>query len=463
MKSILRQGLACAALGLLSVTAHAGYREKAEAQTAFIQDHFWDPQAKMYRDAFPPKPGGLPFTTMWPNGVEWTVLVSATKYDPAQYRPFLYAFREGMAKYWDSQPKGSPPGFNAYCSGPGGTDKYYDDNAWLALGFVEAYDVTHDPRFLQSARDTQNFVLSGWDNTLGGGVFWSLSHKSKNTCSNAPTAAAALRLYQADGDRTQLDWAEKIRTWTNSKLEDTDGLYWDNVNVAGNVQKTKWTYNTALMIRTDVLLFQAKKDAAYLRSAERSADAAISTWQDPKTGAFADNALFSHLLCEALLRLYDVDHDVRYLNAVRRHAAYGDRAVRDAENGGYWSDWHHHGEKREERKSLIENAADARLLWLLTPYPDVDELYQSGIKAATENRYAQAEELFRQAAGSDVEAVEAHFRLLHVLQHEKKLDPAAKEMDILTEMAKNPVLRKRLDAVGWSRAAAFPMSALPPS
>lgn len=442
--------LACAAALMLAGAASANYRQKAETQTKFIQDHFWDPQAKMYHDSFPQKPDGLPYTTMWSNGVQWTTLVSATKYNPARYKPLLYAFREGMQRYWDPQPpKGIPPGFNAYCSGPGGTDKYYDDNEWLVLGFVEAYDVTRDKSFLQSARDTQNFALSGWNDTLGGGIYWKIDHKSKNTCSNAPAAAAALRLYQSGGDRGQLDWAQKIRTWTNSKLQDKDGLYWDNVQLDGRVETHKWTYNTALMIRTDTLLYQTKHDKAYLRSAERSADASLAAWQDPKTGAFADNALFSHLLCEALLRLYDVDKNVRYLNAVRRHAAYGNRAVRDAANGGYWNDWHSTERKADERKSLIENSADARLLWLLTPYRDVEELNAGGAKAAAQGRNAQAEGLFRQATASDAEAVEAYYRLWRVLQREKKAADAAQEAVALSEMAKTPAFQTRLEALGW--------------
>lgn len=454
MNFMVRAMTCVAAALVLATAASANYRQKAETQTAYVQDHFWDAQAKRYRDSYPQKPGGLDFTTMWSNGVQWTALVSATKYDPIKYKPILYAFREGLETYWDPQPKGTPPGFNSYCSGPGGTDKYYDDNEWLVLGFVEAYDVTHDPKFLQSARDTQNFVLSGWDDVLGGGIYWKIDHKEKNTCSNGPAAASALRLYQSGGDRDQMDWALKIRAWTNAHLQDTDGLYWDNIKLDGKIEKTKWTYNTALMIRTDTLLYQTKHDKAYLKNAERMADASIAEWQDPKTGAFANDALFTHLLCEALLRLYDVDHQVRYLNAVRRHAAYGDRHVRDAQNGGYWSNWHTTERKPDERKSLIENAADARLLWLLTPYQDVDELYDSGVKAAGQGKNAQAETLLRQATASDAEAVEAHYRLWRVLTREKKTADAAKEAAILTEMAKTPAFQTRLEAVGWKVAPA---------
>ncbi|MBV9850297.1 MAG: hypothetical protein JO250_11530 [Armatimonadetes bacterium] len=433
---------------LLAAPASANYRQKAEEATDFIQAHFYDAGAKRYHDSFPMDAKGLPYTTMWGNGVQFTALVAAAHQEPAKYKAWLYQFTDGLQAYWDPQPKGSPPGFNAYCSGPGGTDKYYDDNEWMVLGFAEAYQNTRDPHFLQWARDTQNFVLSGWDDTLGGGIYWKLDHQSKNTCSNAPAAASALRLVQVAGDKDQLAWALKIRTWLNGKLQDTDGLYWDDINLKGDIGKTKWTYNTALMIRTNTLLFQQFHDRAYLKEAEREADASIKAWQDPDTGRFQNNALFTHLLCESLLRLYDADHDVRYLNAVRRHAAYGYRYVHDPA-GGWWGDWDRKTHPADERKVLIENAADARLFWLLTPYQDVDELNNAGIQAAAHGQNARAETLFRQAADSDTEAVEAHYRLWRVLQREKKTRDADAEAARLAAFAKTPAFAARLQALGW--------------
>ena len=109
----------------------------------------------------------------------------------------------------------------------------------MVLGFTEAYQNTNDPKFLQMARATQEFVLSGWDDLLGGGIYWKLDHHSKNTCSNAPAAAAALRLFQVAGDRAQAPWALRIRDSTQAKLQHTDGLYWGNIQVGGPVGKRK--------------------------------------------------------------------------------------------------------------------------------------------------------------------------------------------------------------------------------
>ena len=451
---MIKPCLLAAALSLMAAAfappASADYRQKAEAQMEYIQAHFYDAAASRYHSHSPDKPGGLPYAFMWDNGVQFRALVDASRYDTAKYKPILTAYGDGLRQYyWDPRPKGSLPGFNAYCSGPGGDDKYYDDNAWMVLGFVEAYDQTRDAKYLQWAKETQAFVLSGWDETLGGGLYWKLKHESKNTCVNAPDAVAALDLSTRGGGRDQLGWGLRLCKWTDATLKDKDGLYWDNVRLNGTVETHKWTYNTGLMIEADVRLFKLRHDQKALAEAERSADAALAAWQDPETGRFQDGATFSHLLCESLVRLYEADDKVVYLNAVRRHAAYGYRYVHDAASGGFWSDWHARDHKPDEAKELLENASDARLFWLLAPYLDSDQLTAKGIEAAGRGKDAQAEQWLRQAADSDTEAVEARFRLRKVLEREKKTADAAAEEQNLTKLARRDDLRKRLEALGW--------------
>jgi len=430
----------------------SGYRLKAEEATDYIQSHFYDASTRRYHPSYPAVPGQLPYDLMWGNGVQFSVLAAAAKEDPAKYRAVLYEFTDGLTTYWDPQPKGSPPGYNAYCSGPGGTDKYYDDNEWMVLGYVEAYQSTNDPKFLALARATQNFVLSGWDDKLGGGIYWKLDHQSKNTCSNAPAAASALRIDQLTGDREQGAWGMKIKDWTDKTLQDkTNGLFWDNVNLAGNIGKAKWTYNTALMIRTDTLLYQLRHTEPDLQEAKRMADAGLVAWTDPATGSLQkteDATRFTHLFCESLLRLYDVTHDVRYLNAVRQQAAFGYKYARDP-NGGYWDKWVTKPHKPDETKTLIENASAARLFWLLAPYPDVAELTEAGREAAGRGEEASAESLLRQAVGSDRDAVESRYYLWKVLVRAKKKPEAATEAARLTTLAQDPALAQRLKSSGW--------------
>jgi uncharacterized protein YyaL (SSP411 family) len=306
---------------------------------------------------------------MWGNGVMLRALVEGEKNDPGKYASLIHDYDKGLSEYWD--PQGNPPGFEAYCTGPGGSDKYYDDNAWLVLAYIEAYLVTKERKFLDEAIATQEFVLSGWDSDSGaGGIFWRLKHETRNTCANAPAAVSALRL-AALGVAGQHEWGVKIVNWTKANLRDSDGLYWDNIRADGSIDETKYTYNTALMILADVLLFQEDHDKAALADAELSADASLAKWQNAETGQCSDQACFSHLLCEALLRLYDADHEPKYLDAVRKYATFASTNGLDTVNGGYWGRWDSAEHPADEHKTILENASVARLYWMLVPYfPD---------------------------------------------------------------------------------------------
>ena len=298
------RALACASIfvtGAVSTPARADYRAKAIELTDAIQRDFYSPQDRLYRPTFPAPTKGLPFEVMWGNGVEFSTLVGATRYEPARYKTDLYEFAQGLDRYWD---KDAPiPGFDAWFSSKDNDDKYYDDNAWLVLGFTEANRVTGDARFAVWARRTQNFVMSAEDDKLGGGLYWYQNRRNgKNTCINAPAIVGALALYDGSGQKSDLDAAKRIYEWTNAHLQDTDGLFWDNISLDGKIEKTKWTYNSALMIRANLGLWRATKDKKYLAEARRVSDASLARFADPQSGAFADSARFSHLLSEALIQ-----------------------------------------------------------------------------------------------------------------------------------------------------------------
>jgi len=409
----LIRSLACASIfvaGALLIpapAARADYRAKAIELTDAIQRNFYVPQEHLYRSAIPFDGKGLPFEVMWGNGVQFSTLVGATKYEPARYKTTLYEFTEGLNRYWD---KDAPiPGFDAWFSSKDGDDKYYDDNAWLVLGFAEANRVTGDAKFADWARQTQNFVMSAEDPKLGGGLYWYQNKKtSKNTCINAPGIVGALALYDETHQKSDLDAAKRLYTWTNAHLQDTDGLFWDNINIDGKIEKTKWTYNSALMIRANLGLWRETKDAKYLAEARRISDASLAHWADPQSGAFADSARFSHLLSEALIQTFEATKDLKYLNAVRRHADFGYRQVRDVKDGLYFNSWNAQNRPADERKTLIENTSAARLFWLLVPYPDVEQLRANGDAALKKGDGKTAIQWYRQAFNSTAGAEATH-------------------------------------------------------
>jgi Predicted glycosyl hydrolase len=89
------------------------------------------------------------------------------------------------------------------------------------LIFVRSTQILKNKKYLDKALEIYDFVYSGWDGNLGGGVYWCEQKKNqvKNTCSNAPSAVLSARLYQLTGDEKFLSRAVETYLWTKT-------IYW---------------------------------------------------------------------------------------------------------------------------------------------------------------------------------------------------------------------------------------------
>ncbi|MBD3174702.1 MAG: hypothetical protein GF320_05960 [Armatimonadia bacterium] len=307
-------------------------------------------------------PSGPAF--MWGCGVMLSALNGAAAVDPS-YRPWLVEYVHALERYWSEE--GPVPGLDVLPT-PKPVDRYYDDNAWVVIALVESADLLggeESAHALDFAQRTMDYVLSGEDATLGGGIYWRESDKaSKNTCSNSPSAVAAYLLYQATGDDGYRDAGDRLLGWTLQRLQDpADGLMWDNIAVDGSIEKTKWSYNTALTIRALLLAADTGSGlgtpAALRTEASRMADAAIEYWIDPETGAIDDGAAFAHLLAEALLVAAGSLEEPRYRDAaegalvwLREHGA--------GPGGIYPGRWSEETLEPRSEWSLMDQASAAR-------------------------------------------------------------------------------------------------------
>ncbi|RYG69390.1 hypothetical protein EON77_14725 [bacterium] len=236
----------------------------------------------------------------WSVGILLSALASAAKTDPKLKEPLLELANSTTA-YWNDE--GPVAGFDVL-PGPKQKDRYYDDNEWLVLALMEGYDATKKVDLLVRARDAYAFVLSGESKDLGGGIFWRESDKAtKNSCSTAPAAYAALGLYDRTKDKRYLADAVRLYRWADEKLRDpADGLMWDNISADGTkIEKTKWSYNTALMLKTESKLLELNAIPGLTRTGLlQHAESAAKRWVLPN-GAFRDEAQFAHMLFEALI------------------------------------------------------------------------------------------------------------------------------------------------------------------
>jgi predicted alpha-1,6-mannanase (GH76 family) len=170
---------------------------------------------------------------------------------------------KGLENYYDSERK--PEAYQALPGFAGGSDRFYDDNEWLGIDFLEAYELTHYQEYLQKAEAIFEFITSGWSYELGGGIYWCEQKKdTKNTCSNAPASIMALKLYTITGKVDYLDWGIKLYEWTLKNLQAPDGVFWDNINLEGKVDERKYTYNSGTMMHAAALLYKITSNDKYL-------------------------------------------------------------------------------------------------------------------------------------------------------------------------------------------------------
>lgn len=342
------QALSTPALAQTSSTKPSiNYADAASEVTQDIQKRFYLPEQGLYAHSVKDRSPDF----MWGNGITFSALVAAARHDPKTYEPILARFFTAMNRYWDSKVK--IRGYEPVPTRGNGNDKYYDDNQWMVITFVEAFELTRDERYRARAIETNRFSLSGWDEELGGGIWWHEGHKdgSKNTCSNAPAAVACLVLGKTqagDEAKENIEWARRIVEWTVEHLEGPDGLFGDNIKVdSGRVNRGQLTYNTALMLRAYIGLYRATGEQVWLDKARRVAKNAEWFLSD-RTGAYRDEFKWSHLMVEADLEMYRLTNESYLYDRARRNADF------------MYAKW-----KEAPPEELINLSSIARTLWLM--------------------------------------------------------------------------------------------------
>lgn len=350
-------------LGTLS-TAHAQktppYKEWGAETLKMIKKDYWQPKRELYAEhSLSEKRKGSAPAFMWGVGVQLSAMAAASKLEPATYLEETKAYADKIQVYWLKH--NNIEGFDVQ-PGPKESDRYYDDNAWLVLALAEVFEISKDKKYLDQAEATFKFVISGEDDKLGGGIYWREKElTSKNTCTNGPAIVSALRLYQLTKDEKYLTTAKRLYTWVNANLQDKDGLYWDNIRMDGKIQRHKFTYNTALMIRANCLFNEVTRETQYLREAKRVAKAAEKQWvQD--NGAISDSGRFAHLLLESFIAIYQQDKDAHWLRVTEKTLKYVHSELLD-DKGHYSSRWDRKASDSPDESEILNQSSPARAFW----------------------------------------------------------------------------------------------------
>jgi uncharacterized protein YyaL (SSP411 family) len=313
---------------------------------------------------------------LWPtsgvfSGVNALLKVTNDK----KYKAFLNdSIVPGIQKYYDNTR--TPFCFQSYLAEAGHSDRYYDDNVWLAIDFLESYHLTGNRQYLDKSIETWKFIISGWSDEQDGGIFWCEQKKgSKNTCSNAPSAVLAMQLFETTKDSLYFNWGEKIYNWNKTKLQDpTDYLYFDNISLAGKIGKAKYTYNSGQMLQAAALLYKITGKETYLTDARNIAKSAIQYFTEDFTTPEGKHirlfrnrgSWFNAILLRGYTELYARDKNDEYLRIfqdnldhVWKHARY--------DKGLFTKDWSG-DDNGLKRKWLLDQAAMVEMYAVLGRY-----------------------------------------------------------------------------------------------
>jgi len=218
---------------------------------------------------------------------------------------------------------------------------YYDDENWMALALIRAYDLEHDPKYLAEAKALYGDIMAAWDTTCcgahPGGIWWDRAHTQKATASNAGPVITGARLAARTGDMQYLTFAKQVYAyWRANMVDPTTFQVFDHIVPAGTIAKYRFTYNEGLMIGAAVALYGATNDAQYLADAHAVAGYMLSA----ETKMTADGAVLfdgTNAHCNGDCQQFK-GIGYRYLktlfDADPTHTEYG--AVLDASARGAW-------------------------------------------------------------------------------------------------------------------------------
>lgn len=305
-----------------------------------------------------------PYSYLWPysGGLSAITVLYEGSNDPKNIEIMKNKVLPGLEMYFDTSR--SPHAYASYINTAAKSDRFYDDNVWLGIDFTDLYILTKEEVYLDKAKLIWQFVESGKDDVLGGGIYWCEQKKeSKNTCSNAPGCVYALKLFTATGDSSYFEKGLELYNWTKEKLQDsTDFLYYDNIKLNGEIEKRKYAYNSGQMLQASALLYKLTNDKAYLNEAQQIARSSynhfFSNYRIEKEESFMmlrnEDVWFTAVMFRGFIELYHIDKNKEYVNAFQSNLNYAWKYMRE-ENGLFNTDWN--GQKKDDSKWLLTQFA----------------------------------------------------------------------------------------------------------
>jgi len=194
------------------------------------------------------------------------------------------------------------PGYSPY---PGdrasNTQKWFDDNRWWGLAFVNAYRATGTRRWLADAELALHYIAAkGWDRKTGG-IWWNTSHPYKAGEALASATLLATLLYEQTRSAFDLNEARMFLAWANtSGFSASDGLY-----AGSSLDATPIDYIEAPLLYAQAVLCHLAAEPGDCTRPERLKAIALGRF-----GYLLDfSPQYDAIYLQWMLALYSLDHD----------------------------------------------------------------------------------------------------------------------------------------------------------
>lgn len=214
----------------------------------------------------------------------------------------------------------APVAYQDYVTSERLSSRFYDDNQWVAIAYLDAYNRTKEKHYLKNAIMVYDYMVTGMDDKAGGGLYWKEGDfNSKNTCSNAPAVLVALQLYKVKKEKKYLETALAVYDWTNKKLRSPEGLFYDNIKIpSGEIDRKFYTYNAGAMLQANALLYGITNNKKYLLEAQQIAKASKRYFY--KNNRLPGHYWFNAVLLRGCIELYKIDRNKDWIDIFRNEA-----------------------------------------------------------------------------------------------------------------------------------------------
>jgi len=153
-------------------------------------------------------------------------------------------------------------------------NEYNDDILWAGIAFVRGYQITQNPVYLTQAKYAFNRAYDrGWDNALGGGIWWDIKHESKSGLSNNTAVILGCYIYESTKETAYLTKAQNIYNWIWGHIYDqATGAVWEKMNPDGTLAKDANVYNVGAFVSAANQLHRITGLTSIYDDAKRSVD-----------------------------------------------------------------------------------------------------------------------------------------------------------------------------------------------